>query len=195
MIEVIEKEKCSGCTACMSICPKDCIEMKPDDEGFLYPTVDLNVCIQCSACERVCPIQNPVKEEVVEQEAYLVQHREEIIRLDSSAGGAFTAIAAVILNRGGVVSGAAYDDNFHVYHTFVESIEELSRFRNSKYVQSNLGECFKQVRDFFEAGAMGLFQGNTVPDRRSFKVYRNKKRKASFGRCCVPWCSIAIGLE
>ena len=103
MIEIIEKEKCSGCTACASICPKDCIEMKPDDEGFLYPIVDLNVCIRCSACERVCPIQNPVKEGMVEQKAYLIQHKEEAIRLDSTAGGAFTAIATMILNKGGVV--------------------------------------------------------------------------------------------
>lgn len=159
MIEVIEKEKCSGCTACASICPKGCIEMKADDEGFLYPTVDLNVCIQCSACERVCPIQNPIKEEVVEQKAYLVQHREEAIRLDSSAGGAFTAIATMILNRNGVVFGAAYNENFQVYHTFVENIEELSKFRNSKYVQSNLGECFKQVKDFLMQGRWVCFSG------------------------------------
>lgn len=159
MIEVIEKEKCSGCTACASICPKGCIEMKPDEEGFLYPTVDLNVCIQCSACEKVCPIQNPIKEVVFEQKAYLVQHREEAIRLDSSAGGAFTAIATMILNRNGVVFGAAYNENFQVYHTFVENIEELSKFRNSKYVQSNLGECFKQVKDFLMQGRWVCFSG------------------------------------
>lgn len=109
MIEIKDKKDCAGCTACTEICPKKCIQMKPDEEGFLYPVVDKNRCVECNACNMVCPIQNPITEEEKPQKAYLVQHCDEKVRLDSSAGGAFTAIATVVLQRGGVVFGAAYD--------------------------------------------------------------------------------------
>ena len=108
MITVADKKHCAGCTACAEICPKNCIQMMPDEEGFLYPSVDKNQCIKCNACDVVCPIQNPVAEKETAQKAYLVQHRDESVRLDSAAGGAFTAIATVILQEGGVVFGAAY---------------------------------------------------------------------------------------
>ena len=159
MIKIKNKEKCSGCTACVSICPKNCIIMQPDDEGFLYPKVNRDCCIQCGACERVCPILTPIKETPFEQKAFLVQHKDETVRLDSSAGGAFTAIATAILNRGGVVFGAAYDENFQVYHTYVENIEDLKKFRNSKYVQSQIGNCFRKVREFLKQGQWVCFSG------------------------------------
>lgn len=117
MIEINKKQDCCGCTACEAICPKDAIVMKEDNEGFLYPTVDKSRCVECNACNMVCPIQSPVTEEEKPQKAYLVQHSDEKVRLDSSAGGAFTAIATVVLQKGGVVFGAAYDENFHVQHT------------------------------------------------------------------------------
>lgn len=159
MIKIKNKEKCSGCTACVSICPKNCIIMQPDDEGFLYPKVNRDCCIQCGACERVCPILTPIKETPFEQKAFLVQHKDETVRLDSSAGGAFTAIATAILNRGGVVFGAACDENFQVYHTYVENIEDLKKFRNSKYVQSQIGNCFRKVREFLKQGQWVCFSG------------------------------------
>lgn len=159
MIEVSEKQNCCGCTACAAICPKSCISMQEDDEGFLYPNVDENNCVNCGACERVCPIKTPIREVTVEQKAYLVQHRDDSIRLDSSAGGAFTAIAQVILRKGGVVFGAAYDENFQVRHIFVEQERELRKFRNSKYVQSDMGECFKQTRDFLKENRWVCFSG------------------------------------
>lgn len=159
MIEITEKQNCCGCTACESICPKECIQMKADEEGFLYPVVDTEKCVQCGACNKVCPIQNPIKEEVREQKAYLVQHKDEQVRLESSAGGAFTAIATVVIEKGGVVFGAAYDDNFQVHHTYVENVEDIRKFRNSKYVQSNLGDSFKQVKKFLKENRWVCFSG------------------------------------
>lgn len=159
MIQIEDKKKCCGCTACSAICPKQCIEMKSDAEGFQYPSVDTEKCIQCGMCERVCPIQNPVVEAIVPQRAYLVQHKDEQVRMDSSAGGAFTAIATCVLEKGGVVFGAAYDDDFQVRHTYVEKIDELWKFRNSKYVQSDMGDCFHQVRDYLRAGRWICFSG------------------------------------
>ena len=85
MIEINKKQDCCGCTACEAICPKDAIVMKEDNEGFLYPTVDKSRCVECNACYMVCPIQSPVTEEEKPQKAYLVQHSDEKVRLDSSA--------------------------------------------------------------------------------------------------------------
>lgn len=159
MIEVNKKRDCCGCTACMAICPKKCIQMKPDEEGFLYPVVDKKKCVECNACNKVCPIQNPVTEEKKLQKAYLVQHRNEKVRVDSSAGGAFTAIATVVIQNGGVVFGAAYDESFHVQHTYVKTVDGLKKFRNSKYVQSKLGNSFCKVKDFLQEGKWVCFSG------------------------------------
>lgn len=101
MITITDKRDCCGCTACANICPKRCIQMKTDNEGFLYPDIDECQCIKCNACESVCPIRNPVAEKQTIQKANLVQHRDEKVRLDSSAGGAFTAITTVVLQKGG----------------------------------------------------------------------------------------------
>ena len=83
MIEIKDKKNCVGCTACAEICPKKCIQMKPDEEGFLYPVVDKSRCVECNACNTVCPIQSPVDEKEKLQKAYLVQHCDEKVRLDS----------------------------------------------------------------------------------------------------------------
>lgn len=159
MIHIEEKKKCCGCTACASICPRHCIEMKPDEEGFQYPVVDVERCVECGICENVCPMAKTEPEVPFPQKAYLLQHKDESVRLDSSAGGAFTAIASYVIERGGVVFGAAYDKNFQVEHTYVERIEELWKFRNSKYVQSNMGECFRLARDFLKNGRWVCFSG------------------------------------
>lgn len=159
MIQIKDKKSCSGCSACYASCPKHCIEMKADAEGFRYPVVDTEKCVQCRACEKACSIQNPVREVPVQQKGYLVQHKDESIRKDSSAGGAFTAIASYVLERGGVVFGAAYGEKFQVRHTYVESHAELWKFRNSKYVQSDMGDTFRQVRDFLKAGRWVCFSG------------------------------------
>lgn len=159
MIQIENKKKCSGCTACYAACPKQCIEMKADDEGFRYPALDAEKCIQCGACERVCPILNPTAEVPAPQKAFLVQHKDDSVRLDSSSGGAFTAIASYILSKGGVVFGAAYDEHFQVRHCYVEDTEELWKFRNSKYVQSDMDDCFRQAREFLKVGRWVCFSG------------------------------------
>lgn len=159
MIKIDEKKKCTGCSACASICPKNCIQMEADEEGFLYPKINIEKCIQCRLCESACSMINPVKEEPIPQQGFLVQHRNEAIRLDSSSGGAFTAIASAVIDKGGVVFGAAYDDSFHVRHIYVETIDELKKFRNSKYVQSVIGECFRQAKSFLNNGRWVCFSG------------------------------------
>lgn len=125
----------------------------------MYPFVEQQKCVQCGICDKVCPIRNPISEKGKQQRAYLVQHKDEVIRMDSSAGGAFTAIATNILNKSGIVFGAAYDDKFRVHHICINDIADLKRLRNSKYVQSDLEDCFKKVKDYLNADKWVCFSG------------------------------------
>lgn len=153
-----KKEDCCGCTACVNICPKSCIKMQSDEEGFKYPHIDINICVSCGLCLKICPV-NKYPESAFEQRAFLIQHKDERILKESTSGAAFTAIAENVINRGGVVFGAAFDDNLRVMHTYVESCNELYRFRNSKYVQSNLKQSFNNVKEFLELGRWVCFSG------------------------------------
>lgn len=150
---------CCGCGACADKCPKNCIQMIPDQEGFLYPKIDTNHCIDCHICEKTCPVLNVSPDIPFEQEAYIVQIKDENVRRESTAGGAFTAIAQYIISKNGVVFGAMYDDSFKVYHGYVETVEELKKFRNSKYVQSDLRNCFQQAKKFLEEDRWVCFSG------------------------------------
>lgn len=159
MITIKNKKDCCGCSACYSICPKNCIEMKVDEEGFLYPNVDKDVCINCGLCEKICPIINKVEEKKVPQEGYLVQIKDEKIRAESTSGGAFTAIAKYVLDRKGVVFGVQYDKDLNVVHSYVENEADLKLYRNSKYVQSKIGDTFKQAKKFLDEGRWVCFSG------------------------------------
>lgn len=159
MIEIADKSKCCGCSACANICPKKCIEMKEDLEGFLYPIVDFAKCVQCSACERICPMLSKRPEIPFEQEGYIVQNREEQVLRESTAGGAFTSIARYVLHQNGVVFGVELDKELLPHHIFVESEAELFRFRNSKYVQSVVGDTYTQVKEFLQQGRLVCYSG------------------------------------
>jgi len=160
MIKIDYKKDCCGCSACANACPKHCISMVEDNEGFLYPKVDQNICINCGLCEKVCPIKNPIEEQVnPEQKAFVVQNRDDGVLRESTSGGAFSAIAKWVINQDGVVFGARFNQNFEVEHYAVEKYEELKFFRNSKYVQSNIGQTYSQVRNYLNSGRMVLFSG------------------------------------
>ena len=161
MIKIKEKINCSGCHACVLACPKSCIKMIRDEEGFLYPSVDEASCIQCGKCEKVCPIINPLlpnKEESTAK-AYAAYTKNEEVRLQSSSGGIFTEIATYIIQKGGVVFGAAFNDVFAVEHIFVDKTDDLWRLRGSKYLQSTIGNAYKEAKQFLKEGRMVLFTG------------------------------------
>lgn len=160
MINVVNKVECCGCEACYNVCPKNCIEMKSDEEGFLYPRVHQDTCINCGLCEKVCPIINHVpREKNDNQEAYLMQHKDDEICRQSTAGGAFTGIASYVIEKGGIVFGVEMTEDYKVRHTSVETIEELVKFRNSKYVQSRIGTVFQQVKHELNNGRLVCFSG------------------------------------
>lgn len=158
MISIIDKQDCSGCTACAERCPQQCICMREDEEGFLYPIVDLEKCIGCNICEKVCPIIN--RGEINSTfRIYATANPDEEIRRRSSSGGIFTLIAESVINAGGVVFGVKFDENWEVCHSFTETKEGLDDFRGSKYVQSRMGNSYKEVERFLKVGRMVLFSG------------------------------------
>lgn len=158
MIEVNNKYNCCGCTACKTICPKKCIVMEEDYEGFLYPVVDKSKCIDCHLCENVCPIIN-VDEERNPLSIYAVKHKSEEIRLRSSSGGFFSLLAEYVLQNNGVVFGAAFDENWDVVHKYIENIKDLDDLRRSKYVQSRIEKTYSEALDFLKTGRIVLFTG------------------------------------
>lgn len=161
MIQLIRKEDCCGCTACESICGKNAIVLKADEEGFLYPDVNKAKCVDCHLCEKVCPIitrKNGVKE-LDSQHFYAVRHKDTDVLMNSSSGGAFSAFAKVVLDKGGIVYGATYDDNMVVRHVGIEKIHDLWKLRGSKYVQSDIRGVFIEIKQFLVSGRFVLFSG------------------------------------
>ena len=159
MIKIVDNRKCCGCTACASICPVNCIEMVEDEEGFLYPKADEEKCIGCGACDRVCPVLNYKKRITFDETACLVQNKDEKVLKESTSGGAFTEIAKYVIKRGGLVYGVEMSDALVVRHTAVDNEADLNKFRNSKYVQSYLGDTFKDVKDQLGSGRFVCFSG------------------------------------
>lgn len=161
MICINEKSKCSGCSACFNICPKRCIEMLADSEGFLYPKVNKSECINCGKCEKACPIINSECENENSMQVGFAAYCKDVhLRRQSSSGGIFSLLAEHIISCGGVVFGAAFsDDCKSVFHTFAEKTEELGKFRGSKYAQSSLDDSFKLAKMFLDSGRMVLFTG------------------------------------
>lgn len=158
MISINNKQDCCGCTACAERCPQRCICMREDEEGFLYPIVDVEKCIGCNICEKVCPIIN--RGEINSTfRIYATANPDEETRKQSSSGGIFTLIAESVINTGGVVFGAKFDENWEVCHSFTETKEGLDDFRGSKYVQGRMEDNYKEVERFLKGGHKVLFSG------------------------------------
>lgn len=165
---------CTGCHACLSVCPKSAITMNENSEGFLYPQINSNKCIKCCLCERACPALNPIKKKNEGTKAYAAINKKEVIRLDSSSGGIFTAIAEKIIEENGVVFGAKFTSDFSVVHGWTDTIKGLADFRGSKYLQSVIGNSYKECNAFLESGRKVLFSG-TPCQVQGLKKYLQKE--------------------
>ena len=158
MINIQDKKDCCGCAACVQRCPKQCISLQEDSEGFLYPMVDASLCIDCGLCEKVCPIIHQADQRTP-LGVYAAKNPDEAVRMQSSSGGVFTMLAERVLAEGGVVFGARWDERWEVVHDYVETAEGLAQFRGSKYVQSKIGRTFQQTESFLKQGRQVLFSG------------------------------------
>lgn len=176
----LPESACYGCQACAQICPSGAINMKEDDEGFLFPHIDSDKCIECNLCEKTCPTQLNVVETLFHRTPDNVdaawEHNIED-RLESTSGGAFFAIAHKWLENGGVVYGAGFDENLNVKHIRISHIDELKRLRGSKYVQSDVSDSFKLVKNDLKQGVRVIYSGTPcqIGGLRSFlkKDYDN----------------------
>lgn len=158
MIRIASKKDCCGCHACQTVCPEASIAMVADEEGFLYPQINRETCNNCGLCEKVCPMQAQLPQGDPPA-AYAAWHRDDSIRAESSSGGVFSALMKQTLEQGGVVVGAAFDEALTLRHQFAESEADGVKFRGSKYLQSIIGDTYRDVRSFLQQGRNVLFSG------------------------------------
>ena len=158
MIILSSKYDCCGCEACAQRCTQNAIKMVRDKEGFLYPEIDMHICTDCGLCEKVCPLLNQ-NEQKVPIVTYAAQNKNEAIRIQSSSGGIFTLLATAIVKNGGIVFGAKFNEQWEVVHNSAETIEDLAKFRGSKYVQSRIKDNYIKVEQFLKQGRQVLFSG------------------------------------
>ena len=157
-IIIKNKRDCCGCNACVQRCPKQCIYMKEDTEGFLYPTIDKGSCIDCGLCEKVCPVINKSEERPIIN-VYAAKNDDERKRLDSSSGGLFIALAEHIISENGTVYGVVFDEKWEVRHSSASSFEELYPMMRSKYVQSKIGNTYLDAESRLKKDQKVLFVG------------------------------------
>lgn len=161
MINITDKSKCCGCTACANVCAHNAITMTPDALGFLYPKVDESKCVDCGLCDKVCAFNDNYDKSLNLQipDVYGARHKDMDEVMKSRSGAAFVAISDYVLKQGGVVYGVGYKDHFRVAHKRASTKEERDEFRGSKYVQSDLKDIFKQVKEDLKNGLTVLFSG------------------------------------
>lgn len=161
MIQILNKKDCISCFSCANRCPKEAISMHEDQEGFKYPVVDSQKCIECGLCNKVCPINNPPsRKNDSNPDIYAAWSKNEQIRTDSTSGGIFSELAMEIYAQGGGVSGAVYTNDWHVRHIVSYDEKDLINIRSSKYLQSDLNEVFLKIKDDLDTGKSILFCGS-----------------------------------
>ena len=148
----LAKKDCCGCETCAQVCPRNCIEMVADKEGFKYPVIDKKKCIDCHLCEKSCPSLNKMNKADAEEDTSktdcFVARNQSTERLNSSSGGIFVLLAKKILSEGGVVFGAAFDSNWRVQQTECIDISDLDKLMRSKYVQSVNNDSYKKAKEY-----------------------------------------------
>jgi len=157
LIQIAEKYNCCGCHSCYNICPQQAISMLLDEEGFLYPKVDINKCTDCHKCEKICPLLERGETTNIPADISGIRATRDDILLASSSGGLFSILAQSILDHKGYVAAARFDNDNNVVHTI--SNISIKPFRGSKYLQSVIGDTFKQIKVLLLNGNEVMFAG------------------------------------
>jgi len=167
-----KKEECAACGACLNICPNSAIKMQEDEYGFIYPKINKDLCMGCGACKRVCAFQNgKVTNSPIECFAAVSKNKD--LALKSASAGIFSAIATKVLSDGGVVFGAAFDNEWNVSHIKVENLRELPLLQGSKYVHSDTKYTFREAKKYLDTGKKVVYSG-TPCQIDGFKKYLGK---------------------
>lgn len=159
MTNICNYDLCTGCSACANICPKHCIKMVHDNEGFMRPEIDQNVCVKCEKCRSICPVCNHPVDDKRKPDVYAVQNIDDQEREKSSSGAVFPLLAEYVLDQNGVVFGAGYNNRLEVVHKACVSMDELEALKGSKYVQSDIGDCYRKAKEYLDARRTVLFTG------------------------------------
>lgn len=207
MIEIIDKRNCTGCGACVNACPRRIITKEEDDDGFVYPKIKVEDCIECHLCEKSCPMLKDklaISKEYAEYpQFYAGQLKSKEDLLEVSSGGAFWAFSQTIIDRDGIVYGAVQEDVDLINHVRAVNFDEIRNIRRSKYFQSDTGLTFQQVKEDLKRGLTVLYSGtgcqiaglkgylnkeydnlitcdvvcHGVPSRKVWKAYRKEKEE------------------
>ena len=160
MIDKVSVQECAICGACINACPVDAISLDKVYLDFRYPQINEDICIHCNQCEQACPILGSKgKPDEGYPVAFAAKSENDSMRMRSSSGGAFYELADQMLRDGGYVCGAVFDDEFHVKHILSNAKEDILRMMGSKYAQSDMGYCYRDVKDALEKGCKVLFSG------------------------------------
>lgn len=158
-ISLIPKDNCTGCSACATVCPQKCIAMKLDEEGFKYPNIDMRKCVDCGLCLKDCPVDSSTQLYDT-LEVYAATGKNKTIVEKSSSGGAFVLCAQYVIKElKGYVCGAVLEDNLILRHKVVNTMEGVKKMQGSKYIQSDMGNCFGIIINLLNAGEYVLFSG------------------------------------
>lgn len=175
MPNLASEKLCTGCTACASICQKKCIEMKTNQDGFAFPQITKSAfCMECGRCVQVCPILSRSKANSTLPSAYAAFSKDILLRDESSSGGVFTEISRFIIEKMGVVYGAAYNEKFGVYHCCVDNMIDLAKLRGAKYSESYLGNTLLDILKRVKQNQYVLFTG-TPCQVAGLKAFLKKK--------------------
>lgn len=172
-------EQCSGCGACVNICPRKCLTMKRNYQGFDYPEIDEDKCIKCGQCEKVCHAVLQSYEERTPSVFSITMKDDDALK-KSSSGGAAYVLSKKFIEDGGIVFGAAYTDDLHVEHICVSNVKDLERLQGSKYVQSITGLCFSDVKKALKSGIKVLYFGTPCQIHGLYAFMQNVKKDNLF---------------
>ena len=168
---------CTGCHACFSACPKSSISMQSNYEGFLFPVINKELCVECGLCEKVCPVISYKSNKITNRKCFAAVNTNDAVRLSSSSGGMFTILAEKVIDEGGVVFGAKFTEDFNLVHSWTDNKEQISEFRGAKYFQSVIGDSYKECKKFLDSGRKILYIGTPcqIAGLQSFlrKLYDN----------------------
>lgn len=160
MIVIKNKIDCCGCNACGDVCAHVAITFKTDIEGFWYPVVDKEKCVDCGLCEKVCPIIHKAEQERYSvPKVFAAYNRNEEVRIDSTSGGLHSALANVMYGKGAYVCGAVYNDDHTVSHVVSPDKNLLPKIRSSKYLQSSMLGQYKEIRTLLRKGEKLFYCG------------------------------------
>ncbi len=159
-MEICIQDKCTGCSACYSSCNRQAITMQKNAKGFLHPVIDEEKCVNCGLCKAVCPVNHMPTLHTTPEPCFACKNKNSKTRKKSTSGGVFSALAENVLNAQGVVFGVVFNEDFtSVYHEACYSVKDLEAFRGSKYMQSNVGDTFNEVKENLTKGKTVLFSG------------------------------------